>query len=207
MDNITQEKPDIMESDSKIEGEKSTSVDALLGGKFRDTEDLVKAYNMLQADYTKKCQMLSQLQKKTDGESSSKLELDAINSWNKKVEDFFEKVPKAREYATQLADIIKTDSEISKSADPMDSAWTKFAKENFVDKTAIASDEEFLKKYIFSNEEIKNKILADYFSSLNKSASPSLINKSTGASVLLTPKQKPKTIRDATSLVEDMFEV
>ena len=77
MDNISQEKVEEKNTSISKPSQDGDAGSQLIEGKFRDTEALVKAYNLLQADYTKKCQALSELQKKANDKTSTENELDA----------------------------------------------------------------------------------------------------------------------------------
>ena len=55
------------------------------------------------------------------------------------------------------------------------------------------------------DKKIQDKILSNYFSSINFNSSPNLIANQKGSSVVLTNVNKPKSIREAGKLVEDMF--
>lgn len=51
-------------------------------GKFKDTESLFNAYNSLQAEFTRKCQKLSELENSISKNNSSKEEFD-VNEFKK----------------------------------------------------------------------------------------------------------------------------
>ncbi len=174
-------------------------------GKFRDAETLLNAYNNLQSDYTKKCQALSQLQKECEDKGLNKSPEQLSKDWEEKVKSFFEANVKAKKYEKDLANIIMQDKEIASSDNPLDNAWNKFLKENFMDKDELALDEDFLQKYIYSNNKIKNKIMEDYFSVLSLGDAPTLISAQRGSKTFLSPPNKPKTIKEAGKIAEDLF--
>ena len=176
-------------------------------GKFKDANALFEAYNNLQTDYTKKCQALSEFQKKTENATANINATAPANSfdWTQEARSFFESNAKAKKYEDKLARIIIEDKEIANSDAPLTKAWSKFVLENFHDKNDLATDENFLQEYIFNNEEITNKIIKNYFNSLNFPQNPTLMSMQKGSESLLSPKAKPKTIKEAGKLVEDMF--
>ena len=175
-------------------------------GKFKDAEALMFAYNNLQSDYTKKCQALSSLQKQV-AENESKLSPEQKFAQTKlEAQKFFEADPIASEHIEEITKIaMQFDGQIS-SDNMFESAWSEYAKKNFVSKKTLANDPSFLQEYIFNNKQIKEKIVKEYFNSLNFASSPTLISAQKGANMVLAPQSKPKTIKDATKLVEDMFD-
>ena len=49
-------------------------------GKFKDAESMLKAYNNLQAEFTRKCQKLSELSKKYEGENKERVQPDTFTN-------------------------------------------------------------------------------------------------------------------------------
>lgn len=171
--------------------------------KFKDIDALVSAYNNLQSDYTKKCQALSSLQKRVNEQVSPQQQLEDLQT---KAKEFFEANESAKKFSNEIAEIIFNNDEIKNSKNPFDKAWGEIAKKNYKSKDDLVRDEEFLQNYIFNNEEIKNKIVKDYFSSINFEVAPTLISAQRGSNMVLAPNSKPKTLKDATKIVEDMFD-
>ena len=172
-------------------------------GKFKNAEALFEAYNNLQADYTKKCQTLSCLQnnEKANGEKST----PSNYNYTEYANNFFANNPNAKKYEDKLLKIIVEDKEVASDTNPLNSAWNKFVNSKFLDEEELVNNEEFLQKYIFSNETIKNKIIQNYFNSLNIPKSPTLISSQKGSESVLSSVTKPKTIKEARKLVEEMF--
>ena len=129
----------------------------------------------------------------------------APRNWQQEVNKFFSIYPVASEYSNDLASIIEKNENVANSSNPLDSAWAEYTKQNFESHQSIANNENFLQNYIYNNKKIKDKILSDYFSNINFENNPKLIGSQKGASVVLSPTSKPKSIREASKLVEDMF--
>lgn len=174
-------------------------------GKFKNADTLLMAYNNLQSDYTKKCQALSTLQKEVEEKGLTKSPDELKEEWNQKVKDFFESNHRAKKFETELSKIIMEDKDIALSSDPLNNAWDKFVKNNFMSKEEMIEDENFLQNYVFNNEGIREKIIKEYFSSLNFNSSPTLIASQRGNKTVLSSPNKPRTIAEAGKLVEDMF--
>ena len=177
-------------------------------GKFKDADALLEAYNNLQSDYTKKCQNLSELQKKLEDKdfqdeiSPEKLS-DAMQNQSR---SFFENNPQAEEYKTQIFDILQQDKSLLTTQNPFEQAWIKYLKNNFVDKSTLIKDPKFLEDYVFNNKEITNKIISNYFALLHTQENPTLISNQKGSKTVLASPSKPKTIEEAGKLVEDLFD-
>jgi len=130
-------------------------------GKFCDSEALLKAYNNLQVDYTKKCQLLSQLQKE-----------------------------------------IKAKEEVANSSPLIDVANNNQKIESYQDKDKLPLEKilnasDFLTNFVFENQELKEKIVKEYFSKLNFDVAPRLISNDKGSRMILNPVHKPKSFEDA----------
>lgn len=73
------------------------------------------------------------------------------------------------------------------------------------EKLSSLDKDTLLQEYIFSNEELKSKILTKYFDEINLPNSPKLISGDRGSGLILSPAFKPKTLEQAETLVKDMF--
>lgn len=74
------------------------------------------------------------------------------------------------------------------------------------EKLSTLEKDTLLQEYIFSNEELKSKILAKYFDEIYLPKSPKLIGGDRGSGPILSPMSKPKTLEQAETLVRDMFD-
>lgn len=190
-------------SQNEIVGANKTGEGSKLG-KFKNEEALLEAYNNLQSDYTKKCQALAQRQKE-EKENDNTSPVSSNFNWAEHAKTFFENNPKAKKYEDKLVHIVLEDKLIQNNVNPLETAWNRFKETKFLDEEELASNESFLQKYIFNNNDIKNKIVTDYFNALNGVNSPTLIATQKGSESVLTPVVKPKTISEARKIVEDMF--
>ena len=99
---------------------------------------------------------------------------------------------------------IINDNDLKDSEDALEKAYMRVMEKNYEPQENLAKNEEFLNKYIYSNEEIKDKIIKDYVSSLQDIKSPIQVT-SMGqiGSIASTPKFENLT--DANKYVENMF--
>ena len=79
--------------------------------KFKTVDDLNNAYNNLQAEFTKKCQSLKELERSIENGNVPRYKLD---SWNTELSDFFEKYPGAKEHSNEIAKSLLENEELAK---------------------------------------------------------------------------------------------
>ena len=163
-------------------------------GKFKDAESLVKAYSNLEAEFTKKSQRLAMLESEVNKE---KEEQNRIALLNRQVDDFVTKFEAVKPFSSALkASLQKEDANLAEEA-------IKLLSNNYKKPEDYANDGEFLNNYIFSNKEIKDKIVKDYLSNITQN-SPIKIDKS-GSSISLTPPKQPTTIAEAGKLAKSII--
>ena len=167
--------------------------------KFKTVDDLNNAYNNLQAEFTKKCQSLKELERSIENSNVPRYKL---NSWNAELSDFFEKYPGAKEYSNEIAKSLSENEELAKKSDCLTIIWANILNNLYRKEEDLAHDSNFLEKYIYSNENIKDEIIKKYLSAIE--SAPTLINDSKGA-YNIAPKSKPKNMKDAYSIVSELF--
>lgn len=177
-------------------------------GKFKDSNSLLGAYNELQSEFTRKCQKLSEVQKKLDvieNSQSGNVSKDYDEyAWSNKLDDFLKEHQNANTLVEEITNEIINDDNLKNSEEALDKAYLRVMEKKFVSQENLSKDQEFLDKYIYSNDAIKNKIIKDYVDSLQTIKSPVTI--STGGhygSVAQSPKFN--SLDDASRFVENMF--
>ena len=171
-------------------------------GKFKSADDLLHAYNNLQSEFTRKCQRLSELESTASVDKNISPQYESDN-WHEQIGEFLESHPDAKEYASEIAHELYSDKTLASNPSSLELAYLKILAKNHKSYEALASDEDFLNKYIYSNQAITNKILNDYFKDYSKS--PQLISSKVGASVNLTPTPKASNLSEAKKLVAQLF--
>lgn len=179
-------------------------------GKFKDASVLLGAYNELQSEFTRKCQKLSEAEKKLQEAEKSTNTSDVDNkvenefAWNKNIREFLQSHKNASSLVEEITNEIIKDETLRKSEDGLERAYARVIESKYIPKEELVKDQEFLEKHIFSNEEIKNKIIKEYVSSLKNSQSPITINNS-GFDKSVASGKKFNSLADAKSFVENMF--
>ena len=164
-------------------------------GKFKDAESLLKAYNSLEAEFTKKSQRLSMLETentKTQSELMKKAEND------KKIEEFVSKFDIAKPFKSALKESLDSHEEVDLKEETL-----RLVANTYKTAEDYSKDDEFLNNYIFSNQEIKDKIVKDYLSKITQN-SPIKMGGGSG-SISLSPPNVPKTIQEAGRLAKSII--
>lgn len=163
-------------------------------GKFKDAESLLKAYNSLQAEFTKKSQRLADLE--TQNETALKQQ-NRQAEIDKKVEEFVAKFDIVKPFSSALKETL-TNTENANLAEES----VKMIAKNYKRAEDYANDSEFLNNYIFSNTEIKDKIIKDY---LGKITQTSPIKMEGNGNILLSKPSVPTTIAEAGKLAKTII--
>ncbi len=197
-ENVFGEQPEIEEqvqSDCIVGTSKSSNDGSL--GKFKDAESLLVAYNNLQAEFTKKCQKLSELEN-----SKNKVVYDDEN-WNKRVASFLDENPEAKKFSKEISEYILSNPELKNNEKVLELAWSKIAMQNYKEPKNLIDDKDFLNNYIFNNENIKKQILENYLK--NVKSSPMVISGSDGVMPSSKEVYRPSNLKDAKKIVEKYF--
>ena len=164
-------------------------------GKFKDAQTLLKAYNSLEAEFTKKSQKLALLE--TENERN-KQEVSRQAELEKRVEDFVTKFEVIKPFSSALKESL-----LNQETATIEEEAVKILANNYKTANDYAKDGDFLNNYIFNNTEIKEKIIKDY---LSKVTHNSPIKAESGASsISLTPPRVPTTIQEAGKLAKSII--
>ena len=164
-------------------------------GKFKDAESLLKAYSNLEAEFTKKSQKLAML------ESENEKNLTRINKQaeqERKVDEFVSKFEILKPFSGAMKESLSENEDANLNEIALDLIGKSY-------KTAqdYSQDEEFLNNYIFSNQDIKDKIVKEYLSKVTQNSPIKVEN---GAkSITLTPPKMPITIEEAGKLAKSII--
>jgi hypothetical protein len=164
-------------------------------GKFKDAESLLKAYNSLEAEFTKKSQRLSMLETentKTQSELMKKAEND------KKIEEFVNKFDIAKPFKSALKESLEAEEDVD-----LKEKTLHLVANTYKSAEDYSRDDDFLNNYIFTNQEIKDKIVKDYLSKITQN-SPIKMDSGSG-SISLSPPNIPKTIQEAGRLAKSII--
>ena len=166
-------------------------------GKFKNANNLLSAYNSLQAEFTRKSQKLSEFQKKLDDFANFKQ--------YENIDDFINDTTDSDKYKKEITEILVNDNEINSLPNKYQVAF-KIIKESNNKLAENLNNQEFLDKYIYSNESIKNKIIEDYLSKLNNVSTTPKIVSGVNSNIHFSPNpNSPKTIKEAGEILSKML--
>ena len=170
-------------------------------GKFKDLQSLVKAYNSLEAEFTKRSQRLSRLEGEcaalrseleTKSDSSTTAEAEHAGSG---VEDFFKKYPYAAEIKEYLLSV--ADGEGSKD---LESAYIGILFNEVKKQADLLKEARENSRQVDS--ETKDGIIREFLSGISSAKPTSVLPE---GEMILTPPIRPKNLREAKLLAEKYF--
>ena len=178
-------------------------------GKFKDSESLLNAYNELQSAFTRKCQKLSETEKKLqDINSQNTGNMESENqekfAWENKVSEFLQSHKNASSLAEEITAEIISDKTLMESDEALEKAYSRGIERKYIAHEDLVKNDEFLEKFVYSNENIKDKIIKEYVASLQIPKSPINISNS-GFSGGIASTNKFNSLAEANKYVENMF--
>ena len=176
-------------------------------GKFKDAESLLNAYNNLQAEFTRKCQKLSELEKanleNTPSEKVEMLPIYTSENWKDNVSTFLKENSEAKEYSGEICNEILKDESLQKSPNALELAWARVMKKEYASPKKLANDQNFISEQILSQEQVKKQVLEEYFKNLQNTKTPPVITNS--GSVAFATNKTPSNMSEAKQMVEKLF--
>lgn len=158
--------------------------------KFKNPEELAKAYEELEKEFTRRSQRLAKLEKELQEKDVVKEE-----DWEQIVDKFFEKTPAAKPFAKDMAREIIADPTLRDGTDCLEVALTRVLLSKYRTPEEMLSDGQFLKEHVLNSDAVKQAVIEDYLSGLKVGRPPVVM--SDGGEVLVAPKSKPRTIEEA----------
>lgn len=199
--------------------DQSFDIDSKIG-KFKNAEELLKAYNALEAEFTRRSQKICDLQnqieskeenienlqkeileiqsnqvEKIENPEGSFFDAENVQEDTFKVEMFFEKIPMAKNFAKQIAGEILDDEQLKINHNGLEVALARVLIKSWKSPKELIDDEEFVNGIVLSNQKIKDAILMQYFDEIQKQKLPTMLS-NTGSNAVIPPK-RPKSIEEA----------
>ena len=123
--------------------------------------------------------------------------------WKAKVQSFLQTYPIAKDFSAQIGRIIADSKELSQDENCLEKALASVLADAYVSPEKLASDEEFLQKYVYGNQAVKDRIIQEYFDTLQRNLPPKSI--SARGQITLTPPSRPTSIAEAGNVFKAMF--
>lgn len=166
-------------------------------GKFKSVEDLYQAYNNLQAEFTRKSQRLSALEKDKMLETSS----------SENLEDKFKTFLSKNQEAVLYADEIKSRASQNESLKNDDACFDKVWAEMLYEKLSgpNKAKEPIVQNLILKDNELKNLVIENYMKQLQEQKTPIVMSSNSGERVTKTVAPKPDSFEQAKKIVLDLL--
>ncbi len=157
-------------------------------GKFKNPQELLKAYRELEKEFTRRSQRLKEL------ENASK-PYEGEEEWRQATDKFFQKTPSARALARDIAGEIASDPTLKQSRDCFDKALLRVLARSYKTPEQLMDDGQFLKKYVLGSEKVKKAVIEAYLKDLDGAVPP--LTLPGGGQSPAAPSKKPRTVREA----------
>ncbi len=170
-------------------GEEIEKVEDSSLGKFKNPKELLKAYNELEREFTRRSQRLKELEKSEQLSAESKVD------WKEKVDKFFERTPSAKAFAKDIAKKIVDNPDLRKRDDCLEIALNQVLIDNFKTPEQLLGDGQFLDTYVLSSKEIKDKVISQYLKDIGTNTPPTTLM--SGGVNIIAPSSRPRSIEEA----------
>ncbi len=165
-------------------------------GKFKSVDDLYDAYNNLQAEFTRKSQKLSQLEKDKANKETNLFE-EGFNS-------FLSKHDEATPYAEEIRQRVEKDESLKKDVAGFDKAWAELLYEKLTSSTK--AKEPIVQNLILNDNELQRMVVENYMKQLSLQGSPIVISSKGGERVTKPEIKKPDTFEEAKKVVLNLLD-
>lgn len=175
--------------------------------KFKDADALLSAYNSLQAEFTRKCQRLAELEKQKEEqavlEKADSTPLYERENWSEIVADFLSKNDEAKPFSKEICAEIMNNPKDYSDQRSLDLAYAKVMKNHI--SQANVENQKFVENYVLSSNEIKDRVMKIYLEELSHNAPPKVL--SSGMGETFSKKVvRPANLEEAKKLVQNLME-
>lgn len=165
-------------------------------GKFKDAQSLLKAYNSLQTEFTKKSQRLSELE-------NSNTEFTREEKINQAIKELEQNHNIAQRFSQDIKRAVK-DIETSDYHALVQQELLKNLEQTYRSASDYAADDDFLKSYVYNNQAIKDNIIREYLANLTNTT-PVRVVSNISSSIPISPPNSPSTIQEAGKLAKNII--
>lgn len=166
-------------------------------GKFKSVDDLFEAYNNLQAEFTRKSQRLSQLEKDKMSETSQD------NVIENKFQTFLSKNQEAAAYADEIKSRAMQSESLKNDDACFDIVWAEMLYEKLSGPNK--AKEPIVQNLVLKDEELKNLVIENYMKQLQEQKTPVIMSSNSGERVTKTVAPKPDSFEQAKKIVLDLL--
>ena len=207
--------------DQKMAAPEKVSTDL---GKFRNVDALLRAYEALESEFTRRSQRLKELEREADNSSASaEGERDGQNGAEKLRKNAAQKRAEAKDFDHFVSELETVRAQTEKTpkteegqpANPINDELGQDVTESGINteqtnaKPSVAGgrgeqmlSDDALYELVQKDEKVRLKIIGEYLNSIGKSGAPLMKG---GAGTLVAPPIKPKTIDEAGNMALRFF--
>ena len=159
-------------------------------GKFKNPQELLRAYGELEKEFTRKSQRLKELESGANENCEFSEE-----KWKEAADKFFQQTPSAKPFAREIASKIMEEPSLKNDKDCFNVALTKVLLDKFRTPEQLMQDGQFLNDYVLSSDKVKSAVIEEYLRTLRAGQPPKTLADDGLACVSLA--RKPKTVEEA----------
>lgn len=160
-------------------------------GKFKNPEELLKAYRELEKEFTKKSQKLAKLEAQNREDEG---EFDE-NSFKVAVDKFFEDTPSAKPFARDIARKILDKPELKQDKNCLNIALMQVLIDKFRTPEQLMQDGQFLNDFVLSSSKVKDAVISAYLKDIRDGQPPKTL--SADGLQCVAPSRKIRSIEEA----------
>lgn len=174
-------------------------------GKFSSAKDLLNAYNSLEAEFTRRCQKVKELERENERlKVQEQTQKDSkTQEFQKREIAFKDKYPKANEVISSLYKIAADSGDDAEGW--LERAYLKFLENKVSEQDNYYQSSDYILDKATKLTEVKDRVIREYLDGVNSSKPQARQYLGNGESVF-APPSKPKNLTEAGELAKKLFE-
>ena len=184
----------IADDNKQATNERTNAQNKHILGKFDSVEMLEKAYQSLQAEFTRKSQELASIKNRSNSEDNSQQEFD-------KFEEFSKQFKKDDEFIQKVAQEFLKDDKLIKDKLGLTQAVYNVMSDKIKENEKNLQSNEWVYEFVNSNESIKQKIINDYINNCAKGKIPPLMVNTFGTNMVASTPSTPTTLEEVANIM------
>lgn len=165
-------------------------------GKFRNPEELLKAYGELEREFTRRSQRLAEAERRLAAVSMPHEPTE--EEWKNAVDKFFADTPAAKPFAKDMAKEIMRHPSLKEDGNCLHNALVRVLAAKFRTPEQLMSDGQFLNDYVLTSTAVKAAVVDGYLKGLRAGQPPVVMRD--GGQFGIAPRIVPKSIEEAGGL-------
>lgn len=165
-------------------------------GKFRNPEELLKAYGELEREFTRRSQRLAEAERRLAAVSMPHEPTE--EEWKEAVDKFFRDTPAAKPFAKDMAKEIMRHPSLKEDGNCLHNALVRVLAAKFRTPEQLMSDGQFLNDYVLTSTAVKAAVVDGYLKGLRAGQPPVVMRD--GGQFGVAPRIVPKSIEEAGGL-------